>query len=87
MDWILDFWDQDSRCLQQDQGELFLAVVEAGLDLHFVVPEKNVTGCWLELYLFGVKHGLDCLCHVDTGSRADSKFRIGSGFKICKTGL
>jgi len=45
MDWILEFLDPDSCCLQQDQEWLLFAVSRAALYLDFVFAEKNVGGC------------------------------------------
>ena len=66
------FFDQDSCCFQQDQEWDFLFYSWRRIGFRFWLCWKNVAYCLLDLYLCGVKQESDCLCHVGTGSGADS---------------
>jgi len=55
MDWISDFLDPDSGCVQQDQELGFPSCSRNRTGIGFCTCWKNVTGCLLYWYSTGFK--------------------------------
>ena len=72
MDWISDFLDPDTGCVQQDQEFGFPSYSRIRTGFGFCTYWKNVTGCLLYWYSTGFKQDSDSLNLVGTGSGVDS---------------